>query len=644
VLRKCINISEKDFHTENLLPSTIPVVADILGETFPELNERLPSVLEIVKYEQELFKSLRDTMSKDVKQIIKQNPKLAELEMYDYPGFVQGYQDFSVYKKDNKKHITGDFMYHMHSSFGFDLELIERLAELEGMTIDKTGFEEKMTQVKKSFSEKLINAEMVTALDNLLKEATENDFKYEYSFDGSHQTYHVEPLKSKIVSIVDQTGSVNCTSEVTGSTVKLILQQSPFYYESGGQEGDSGFIFKNGKKFPLKSLSNRKNCVLHEIEVNRDESLSVGDEVQLHVDEEKRSALTRNHSATHLLNSALRKVTQSPIYQKSSLVTGDQLKIELACFGPKLNHQHVENLEDLIRSYITERPLERKIRVINSQDLQNESDVVMVPGEVYPDDGIRLVSFGDFSKELCCGTHVFNTRELLEFTFLSMRSTGRNSYLFAATTGPDAVKAIFVGDQLVNELKNINCEITAENFNEVLSKVREVSIKLNNSNVPVSFLKKLECQNLTAEIKEKVKHESREIVSELLDVEMKKIAEETAQAPFVVHFLSCSDLMKSVSLQKATRFVKNRPILVISLTDNAVKARCCVPQQFTSDKFTAETWLREFAKHFKANVAPPKGQDPKEVSNMKEKKVDPEKFAELLRNAISTANAFAKNI
>jgi alanyl-tRNA synthetase len=382
--------------------------------------------------------------------------------------------------------------------------------------------------------------------------------------------------------------------------------------------------------------------VLHQVEVMPGEALQVGDKVQLHVDQQKRSAVTRNHSATHLLNSALRTVTNSSIYQKSSLVTGDQLKIELACFGPKLSQRHVEELEDLLRSYIVERPLERKIRVMNSQELLNESDVVMVPGEVYPDDGIRLVTFGDVSKELCCGTHVFNTRELLEFTFLSVRSTGRNSYLFAATTGPSATAAISYGESLVDELKKINQKITAKNFKEILGKVREVSIKLNNSNVPVSFLKKLECQKITAEIKEKVKLESREIVTELLDVEMKQVAEENLKSPYVIHFLACSDLMKSVSLQKATRYIKDRPVLVISLTDNSVKARCCVPQSFVTESFTAESWLREFSKTFKAQVAPPKGQDPKETCNMKEKRVESEEFDSLLNQAIEIATEFAE--
>jgi alanyl-tRNA synthetase len=323
-------------------------------------------------------------------------------------------------------------------------------------------------------------------------------------------------------------------------------------------------------------------------------------------------------------------------------VTGDHLKIELACFGPKISHQEIQSFENLIRIHIKDQPLERKIRVINSQDLQEEPDVVMVPGEVYPDDGIRLVTFGDFSKELCCGTHVFNTKELMDFTFLSMRTTGRNSYLFTATTGYDAIKALSLGDKYARELKNLSETVTAKNFKDVLSKVRDISIRLNNSDVPVAFLKKLECQAITADIKEKVKYESRGILSELLDMEMKSVLQEDAQNLFIVHFLSCSDLMKAVSLQKATRYVKDRPVLIVSLTNNLVKARCCVPEHLTNDKFNAEKWLQEFANTFESEVSPPKGQDPLEVCNMKEKRINPEKFNKSLQDASLAANQFAK--
>lgn len=506
------------------------------------------------------------------------------------------------------------------------------------MTVDRAGFEEKMLQLKNDFrKQQMTTLNGIEALEQLLSTVTANDIKYDYTYDGNRNLYRIKPVKSKILSIVDENGSIMTTAEATSTSAQIILEKSPFYYESGGQESDRGIISKNGKTFQLKSLSSRKNCVFHEIELSKDEPLQVGDLIDLEVDEERRTATTRNHSATHLLNSAVREVTRYPIYQKSSLVTADCLKIELSCLGPKLGHRDLQPIEELVRQYIKQQPLPRKIRILNSQDLQNESDVVMIPGEVYPDEGIRLVTFGNFSKELCCGTHVLNTKELVEFTFLSMRSTGRNSYYFSATTGPIAVNAIEIGEQMLTELSSIKENLTADNALELLSHVREISKLLNNSNIAVSFIKKLECQAMTLEIKHKMKQESMKI----LDSEMKNVLKETSKSPFVVHFLICSDVLKSVSLEKATRFVKDRPVLIITSSEDNIKARCCVPAHLVTENFNAEIWLNEFAKVFKARLAPPKGQNPKETCLMKEKYVKPDVFEELLDEATSAAEIFA---
>lgn len=596
-----------------------------------------------MKHEQEVFKSIRDKMSKDVENIIKNNSKLAELEMFDYPDFVRGFKYFCDYKKTNSKVVSGDFMYFIYTSCGFDLELIERLAELEGMSIDNDGFDERMKQDKKAYSDKHMTAELISKLDCLLNNPTDNDLKYNYTFDGVHQAYQVEPVTSKIISIIDQNGSIESTEVASGSSVKVVVEKSPFYYESGGQDSDDGHICKNDKKFRLKSLSNQKNCVVHEIETIRDEPLKVGDEVQLLVDQEKRSALTRNHSATHLINSAIRRITNSPVYQKSSLVTADSLKIELSCLGPKLSHQDFEKFESLVRSHIKEKPLDRQIRVLNSQELQHESDIVMVPGEVYPDVGIRLVAFGDFSKELCCGTHVFNTKELIDFTFLNMKSTGRNSYLFTATTGIAAIDALAIGAQLLEKLKTINQNISIESCDEVESRIRDISSKLN-SDLPISFIKKVECQQLIEIVKLKLKRLRANILSDLLESEMKSVQERNTQNSFIVHFLTCADLMKPDSLQKATQHIADKPVLILSLTKDKVQARCCVPPHLVTESFNAESWLKQVAHVYRAKVSSAKGDNPKEACNMKEKSVHPKSFESRRQEATIAAKEYANNM
>lgn len=640
-MRKCIKISEEQFKSDNILLQTIPVVAEILGETFTELNERLPTVLEIVRYEQEVYKSIRDSMEKDVKSILKQNSKLAELEMDEYPSFVQGYKDFRKYKQSNQNEVTSDFMMFMYTSFGFDLELMERLAMLEGMKADTIGFQEKLAQVKKASKDLHNNENLLMKLEDLLSQQTDNDFKYKYTFDDDRQMFHVQPVTSKILSIVNQNVSVSSTKAATGSSAKVIVEQSPFYYESGGQESDAGYITKNGQKFQLKSLSKLKNCVLHEVDLSSGESLEVGDEVELHVDCEKRSALIRNHSAAHLLNSAVRKVTNAPIYQKSSHVTSDGLRIELICLGPKLKQESYEKIENLIRQHINEKPLTSEVRVLNSQDLQDESDVLMVPGEIYPPEGIRLIKFEEFSKELCCGTHVFNTKQLIDFTFLSMRSPGRSSYFFTALTGEDARKAIAIGEQLLDEHKDILEKVSPDNIEKSLSDLRDVSIRLNNSGLQVSFLKKLECKKLSEDIKVKTDRAESQLSDRVLNEEMKALLENNPNSKFFVHFITSP---KNDALNKATNYINDRPAIFISFNNSSVRARCSVPQQFITNSFNAEKWIQKVAEVFDANLSLPKTQSSAEVCQIKAKNVHPKKFDGLLKHATEVATEFAKHL
>ena len=99
----------------------------------------------------------------------------------------------------------------------------------------------------------------------------------------------------------------------------------------------------------------------------------------------------------------------------------------------KLSETDVRHIEESVQKYIKDDFLERKVEIVNSQELQNQlnnTSIIMVPGEIYPDDNIKIISFGNLSKELCCGSHVFNTSQIEDFTFSSVKSTGRISYIF----------------------------------------------------------------------------------------------------------------------------------------------------------------------------------------------------------------------
>lgn len=625
-------ISEKHFSHENLLNATVPVIADILVESYPELTQKLFNSLDIIKYEQDLFKTLRDSQTKGVTEILNQNPKLAELNLYEYPGFIAAYQELKRYKKSNPKEVNGEMAFQLYSTYGLDTDMIDRLAEIEEMTVDFDAFEERMNLMKKN-NETHFNEEVLTKFHNVLP-PTRDEAKHDYEY--SQNLYKVKPVKSKVVAIFDGEDLIQNSSEAKSENIKVIVNESPFYCESGGQESDDGFLIKNNIKCQLKSLTTQRNFIIHEIERDLKNPITVGDEIELQVDNEKRTACIRNHTATHILNSAVRKIFKLPTYQKSSAVSSDYLKIELAILGPKINEKNIFDIEQFVQQKIKES-LEKKVRIINSQELESESNVIMVPGEIYPDAGIRVINFGDFSKELCCGTHAFNTSELLDFAFLNVKSTGRSTYVFTATTGQKAIDALINGDKFIKTLEKLKENVTIERFSEVMTEIRKISPELNK----ISHLKKLKCLQLINEIKEDIKQKGRSLLTELLSVEMQTVKEKNEQNPFVIHYLSCSDFMKSVSLEKATRYFDDKPVIILSLTQDEIKARCVVPSKDIDENFNAEKWLTTVGNVFKSKVENPRGQNPLEVCFMKGKKVKQENFNEKLEDAIDRARKFA---
>ena len=260
-------------------------------------------------------------------------------------------------------------------------------------------------------------------------------------------------------------------------------------------------------------------------------------------------------------------------------------------------------------------------------------------GEIYPESGIRLVNYGDFSKELCCGTHAFNTKELMDFSFINVKSPGRSNYVFTAVTGEDAIEAQKSGEEFLNYLKNIKENFEAKEFSEILPEIRNTSKKYNK----ISHLKKLECEKIISEIKEEIKNKGRDVLRYLLANEMKDVEEKNQQNSHVVHFLNCSDLM-SVSLEKATKFIKDKPVIVLSLNEGELKARCVVPKKDVKENFDAQKWLSVVGKHVKSEVENPRGQDPLNVCFMKGRRIKPEDSVKVIEEAVKKANKFAARL
>uniref|UniRef100_A0A182SKW5 alanine--tRNA ligase n=1 Tax=Anopheles maculatus TaxID=74869 RepID=A0A182SKW5_9DIPT len=367
----------------------------------------------------------------------------------------------------------------------------------------------------------------------------------------------------------------------------------------------------------------------------------IGDQVVLQVDSPRRTQLTLHHTATHLLNAIVRKMIALPMCQRSSAVTERGFRLELAVSGEKIALDQIAAIESEIRSLI-KRNEPIRVAVCSASDL-DFATITTVPGETYPDRGLRVVTIGDdVSRELCCGTHATSTGELYDFAITNVTQSKNGCFTFHAIAGAAAGKAHFQGAQIQNDVSQLQQdadenETRPEDIMIIetrMQRLKNVLLTGTDNNIHLPYCVRQRCLNVISALYQKLKDRSRESLRELIDIEMRNLMEQKLADRFIVHFLECSIILEEVQLSKATRYCTDRPILVVSITDNQVKARAMVPPAMVNDRFNAERWLAVVAQTFKAQTAAPKGQNGATVCNMKARKVKMMDFEATLESAL----------
>ncbi|XP_068142866.1 alanine--tRNA ligase, mitochondrial [Drosophila tropicalis] len=675
VLRKALNLSEHVFAQENLLSRLVPIVVETLGEAYPEMSIKQSNVIELINHEHDVYKNLRESSSKAFAEVLTEFPKLDDIDLMECPGFVPAYREFQVQRsKFNNNTIPGDFLYKLTDTYGLTEESFVKLAELENMNCDLERYRAEVSMAKTRMKKGRENiahtgdddgiADAQLKLTQRLALSTDNNPKYSYQYDQTNESYVLPQLKTRVVGLLLNAKEVNSIGHLKQSdTVSIVTEASNFYYESGGQEEDKGHLMviskeENSKKqLQVESVKHLNNCVVHicrlvpsETEPTQSEEfqLSLGDKVELIVNAEHRQLNTCHHTATHLLNAAIRCLFHKVTYQVSSSVTSEQCKLELAVLGKRLQKTDVELIEDLINRLIClGAPV--KVDQLNAAQVLQQNDITMVPGEVYPEQGLRLVQVASdelklLSKELCCGTHVTNTRELSCFCIVNLKQTNRARYAFTAVAGQAAEHVLKTAALLRHRV-----DVLAEQFQkDKLTNATEVELQtirhnMLHTDIKLPYAFKMDTLERINEMLKRLKETSRTTLKEFVEVEMRNLIMEKPldTHPFILHYITSSALVEEIPLQRATKLCTDRPILVVSMCDGYVKARCCVPQSCLTKDFNASTWLSSFAVTFKGQVAAPKGQNAQLVCNMKSRKVS-NLFEEQLEQALTQAHKFAK--
>jgi len=404
ILRRAVRHARKIGIKEPCLFSLASRVKEIMQDAYPELGERVAFVAEVVKNEEERFF-----------ETIDRGLELLNLE---------------VQKHADQKILPGEVAFKLYDTFGFPLDLTEDIARESGLEIDYPVFEREMGK-QRGKSRQAWKGSGEGELTPLYKEFASGGLFV--TFTGYDRTKDT----GRITAIIKDGRLVDST--VDGDTVEVITDQTPFYGESGGQVGDKGIIEADaGIAEVLDTKKPLLNLIVHHAVIKKG-TLWVGDKVELRVDEQKRYGTRTHHTTTHILHAVLRETLGTHVRQAGSLVTPSRLRFDFSHFA-SIDDEAVQKIEDVINDRVRWDD-----KVLTSTDVPYDEAVgsgAMAIFEEKYGDKVRVVSIGDYSKELCGGTHLHTTGEAGLFKIVSETASSAGVRRIEAIAGESAWKFI----------------------------------------------------------------------------------------------------------------------------------------------------------------------------------------------------------
>ena len=391
--------------------------------------------------------------------------------------------------KDPTKVISGEDAFKLYDTFGFPIELTEEYAEELGLTVDIDGFNEEMEKQKERARASRHDDSSMQVQSDLY-----NRIIGDSEFVGYTQLIE---KSSKLLAIVDKED--NLLDKYTGTdVVKVVFERTPFYAESGGQVADRGEIIALGFKgevLDVKKLPDKRH--IHFVKVVEGELL-VGNEYELVVNRNYRLNIEKNHTATHLLNEALRQQVGTHIKQAGSLVTDDKLRFDITHFAP-LTKEEIERVEQEVNEQIW-NALEIKTEEMPIAEARKLGAQALF-GEKYGD-VVRVVSIGDYSIELCGGTHNANSSEVGIFKIISESGVAAGVRRIEALTGRAAYEYLRSQENTLSSVE----KLTKANSTNVIEKVSSLQVEIKKLTKEKETLQQkianAELNNLVNDIKE----------------------------------------------------------------------------------------------------------------------------------------------
>ena len=402
IMRRAIRYGRNIGLTKPFLGRTAESVFDIMEPSYPDLKESAAFILNVIENEEVRFSETLDTGLKLL------NDSLAEL------------------RAAGKQQVPGDLVFKLYDTFGFPVDIVQDVVRDTQMGIDMQGFNQQMEAQRKRSRSKVVFAEIGDAYKSLSAEAVKSEFM---GYD--HLSIDAEVL------LLVQNGEKVASAE-SSQEVEVVTTATPFYGEAGGQVGDQGVILADDLVVDIdKTIKDPTGIIIHQGRVSKGR-IETGQQVSLQVDAGKRQSTAINHTATHILHSALREVLGAHIKQAGSLVAPDRLRFDFTHFS-QVSQEEI----DAIEAFVNERIRVNAPVHTNEMDAEDAlSSGAMALFEEKYGDRVRVVQLSDFSKELCGGTHTQSTGDIGLFKVVSETSVAAGVRRIEAMTGQAALEHI----------------------------------------------------------------------------------------------------------------------------------------------------------------------------------------------------------
>ncbi len=479
VLRRIIRRAIRHGHQlglrEAFFYKLVAPLAKKMGDAYPELINKQAHIEKVLLQEEQQFARTLDI-----------GMKLLEQDIAKLSGKV----------------IPGETVFKLYDTYGFPVDLTADIARERGLTIDQAGFEEEMAKQKQRSQE---TAKFAVDYNTTVSGESE--------FIGYEQLTNPE---AKIIAI--QNSAKQSAQELKqGEKGLVVLDRTPFYAESGGQVGDTGcLLFGKGGEFMVENTQKQGQAYLH-YGIAKQGDLKVGSKVYAQVDQQKRNATMLNHTATHLLHAALRQLLGEHVMQKGSLVEPERLRFDFTHTAP-MTPEEIKKVEHLVNQKIRAN-LASDIKVMSPEEATKEGALAFF-GEKYGEK-VRVLTYGDFSKELCGGTHVGRTGDIGFFKITTETGIAAGIRRIEAVTGDAALTWV---DALDNQIREA-AKLLKTGRDSLLDRIQKNVEQTHQLEKQVDKLQNHLAKSLVDDLIKQAKeiNHVKVLVTEVTDVDPKKL-------------------------------------------------------------------------------------------------------------------------